>query len=715
MRVPFGRGIRGLKSRGCRVFALGILALFGAGAAHAQAITRFVRDTGNINFVSTGGSLRNSDTNTCNLNTTSTTALSGIPNGTTIRNAYLYWGGSGGTADTSVTFNGNTVTATRTFAATYTGVTPSLPYFGAFANVTSIVNTTRNGNYTFGGLAVVTGTPHCDVSAVVAGWSLIVIYESATERLRAINLYDGLAPFRGSQVVLNPDGFRVPATNIDGRIAVFTLEGDPANSDQMNGVDEALRYNGSLLDDGINVTGSVPLTQQFDGTVNTQGISTSYGIDVDQYDISALLSPGQTSGTTTYSAGADLVLLMAQIVSATSDPAVDLGITLSHTGTFVSGGTGTYTITVSNATGVEREDNTVTVTDTLPAGLTYNSSSGTGWSCSAAGQVVTCTHAPTINPGASLPALSLVVNVAEAAAASVTNSVQVSTPSYEVVTSNNTATDITATLDPNVSTSTKTVVDMNGGEASPGDTLRYTITITESAGGQARNVSVTDDVPDDVTFGGFVSVPAGAAPTFTAAPAGANANGIVNVTGINVPASSSVTVVFDVTVVAGTLPGTDINNTATLNNPNGPENNPAAPAVVVNPSLIPSAGTKFVYLHRTAAGVRSLSRIVPTAAETNEAVANGTPDAFTITPALQTAFSISANPIPVRLWLTRSGNSPGARTVTVTLTSSSGFSTSVNPSITPPNSTTTPDRVRVLTAERDWRARSRRARRSRSP
>jgi uncharacterized repeat protein (TIGR01451 family)/fimbrial isopeptide formation D2 family protein len=687
MREPSGHGIRGLMGRGC-LFALLVLALFGANAVQAQAITRFVRDTGNINFVSTGGSLRNSDTNTCTVNATSTTALSGIPAGTTIRNAYLYWGGSGGTADTQVTLNGNAVTASRTFAATYTGVTPNLPYFGGFANVTSLV--TGNGSYTFGGLTIVTGTPHCDVSAVVGGWSLIVIYESASERLRAINLYDGLAPFRGSQVILNPDGFRVPAANIDGRIAVFTLEGDPANSDQMNGIDEALRYNGTLLDDGINVTGSVPTIQQFDGTINTQGIATSYGIDVDQYDISALLSPGQTSGTTTYSAGADLVLLMAQIVSATSDPAVDLGVTVSHTGTFVSGGTGTYTITVSNAAGTEREDNTVTVTDTLPAGLTYNSSSGTGWTCSAAGQVVTCTHAPTINPGASLPPLSLVVNVAQAAAASVTNSVTVSTPSYELVTSNNTATDVTATIDPNISTSTKTVLDVNGGEVSPGDTLRYTITLTESAGGQAVNVSLTDDVPDDVTFGGFVSIPAGATSSFTAAPAGANANGIVNVSGITVPASSSVTVVFNVTVVAGTLPGTNINNTATLNNPNGAENNPAAPTLVVNPSLIPSAGTKYVYLHRTAAGVRSLSRVVPTAADTTEPVANGTPDLWTITPALQQTFSISANPIPVRLWLTRSGNTPNARNVTVTLTSSTGFSTSVNPSITPPNSITTP-------------------------
>ncbi len=220
---------------------MGVLALLGAGQAHAQAITRFVRDTGNINFVSTGGSLRNNAHQHLHAqHHEHHGALSESRTAPRSCNAYLYWGGSGGTADTSVTFNGNTITATRTFAATYTGVTPSLPYFGAFANVTSIVNTTRNGNYTFGGLTVVTGSPHCDVSAVVAGWSLIVIYESATERLRAINLYDGLASLRGSQVVLTSDGFRVPATNIDGRIAVFTLEGDPANSEQMNGVDEAL-------------------------------------------------------------------------------------------------------------------------------------------------------------------------------------------------------------------------------------------------------------------------------------------------------------------------------------------------------------------------------------------------------------------------------------------------------------------------------------------
>ena len=48
-------------------------------------------------------------------------------------------------------------------------------------------------------------------------------------------------------------------------------------------------------------------------------------------------------------------------------------MTTTHSGNFVAGSTGQYTITVSNAAGMEREDNTVTVTDTLPTGLTFNS------------------------------------------------------------------------------------------------------------------------------------------------------------------------------------------------------------------------------------------------------------------------------------------------------------------------------------------------------
>jgi uncharacterized repeat protein (TIGR01451 family) len=674
MRVPSSRGIRGLLfgGRGC-LFLLLICALLGSREASAQTVARSSRETGRINFVTTGGSLRNSSTNTCNLNSTSTTALAGIPATTTIRAAWLYWGGSGGTADTSVTLNGNTVTASRTFAATYTGVNPNLPYFGAVADVRTIVQNTGiggNGNYTFGGLGVVTGSPHCDVSAVVSGWALFVVYEGAGERVRAINIFDGLQAFRGGSITQTPNGFRVPNSNIDGRIGVFTLEGDPANSEQMNNIDEALRYNGALLDDGINVTGSDPLVQQFDGTINTAGISTSYGIDVDRYDISALLTPGQTSGTMTYSSGADLVLLMAQIVSATSDPGVDLAAAITHSGNFVAGGTGQYTITVSNVAStplVEREDNTVTVTDTLPAGLTFSAASGSGWTCGAVGQLVTCTHAAPLNVGASFPDITLTVNVLESAPPNVTNTVVVSTPSFELSTVNNSASDTAVTIDPDLSASTKTVLDLNGGDAAPGDTLRYTITLTESAGGQAVNVAVTDHVPANSTFNGFVSIPAGSTSAFSPPPNGDNDKGLITVSGITVPASSTRTVVFDVTVdnvTAGAL----IANTATVANPNGPDATPVAPTIIVLAGQMPGNGTKQLYLW---SNQQRLSRTRPTGTHNAIDLDEGGSTTFTLNPALQTALTLNAGNFNVNLLLQRTDSTATGRTVRVVLSNSS--------------------------------------------
>ena len=673
MRVPSVTGARGERALGrLLLLCLGVLLLLSGGRAFAQIGTDpFVRETGRINFVTTGGSLRNSSTNTCSVTGTSTTMLSGVPTtpGTTIVGAYLYWGGSG-SLDNSVVFNGATVTANRTFSTTYSGVSPSLPFFGAMADITSrnIVNV--NANNSFSGLTVTTGSPHCDVSAVVSGWSLIVIYQNPNERVRAVNLYDGLDWFRGRQITLTPGGFRVPNTNIDGRIAIFTLEGDPANSGAMSGVSEALRYNGSLLDDGLNVAGSDPTVQQFDGTINTQGIQTSWGIDVDQYNISALLSPGQTQGTTVYSSGEDLVLLMAQIVSATSDPGVDLGITKTHSGSFVAGSTGQYTITVSNSSAalIEREDNTVTVTDTLPPGLTFASGTGTGWTCSAVGQVVTCTHAAPLNVGASFPPLTITVNVLETAAATVTNTATVTTPSFELNAANNTVSDVTDIVFPDLSTSTKSVQDLNGGEANPGDTLRYMITLTESAGFAAGGVSVVDHIPANVTFGSVVSIPAGATSSFQAPTNGDNDNGILTVSNISVPANGSRTIVFDV-VVANVSPGANIDNEAAVNNPNGPDATPAAPTVQVSPSQIPGAGTKQLYLWSNS---QRLSRIQPTG--THNAVSingNNQSTTFTLNPSLQTALTLNPGNFTVNLLLARTGNQFNTnRNVTVTLTNS---------------------------------------------
>ena len=96
-----------------------------------------------------------------------------------------------------------------------------------------------------------------------------------------------------------------------------------------------------------------------------------------------------------------------------------------------------YTITTSNV-GSAPSSGTITVTDTLDPNLTYVSATGSGWSCSAAGQVVTCTTSAVIAAGASAPPITLSVNVtvSGSTSTSVTNRVIVA-GGGETNTSNN--------------------------------------------------------------------------------------------------------------------------------------------------------------------------------------------------------------------------------------------------------------------------------------
>jgi trimeric autotransporter adhesin len=650
--------------------------------AQATPISRYTRFTGQYNYVATGGSLRSSATDACALAGSSTGTLSGIPAGANIIAAYLYWGGSGTTADTSVTFNGSTVTAggANVFDEVIADGT-GREYFGGVADVTGLV--TGNGSYGFTGLTVDSGGNYCSTATVVAGWSLVVVYGASSEPLRAINIFHGLQTFLASSISLVPDGFRIPSTGINGKFTAITWEGDPGNSDPSGGFSESLRFNGTTLDDGIVPAGSVPTVQQFDGTISNFGVgtATSYGVDVDTYNISSLLLPGQTSATTYYSAGGDRVLLAAQIVSVTSEPTVDLAITKTHTGNFTVGTNASYTLQVSNGTGpgVIAVDYPITISDTLPTGLTFVSGTGTGWSCSAAGQVVTCSHPNTgfLPPGQSLPALVLAVAVGNGVfgPANIAQNVTVANTAtitavgtFELNTGNNSSTDTATVLGSNLSTSTKTVADLNGGEAAAGDTLRYTITLRNSAGVATTGASIVDSFPANISSFSVVSVPAGASFTTTGSGTGANSTGALSVSGINVPANGNVTVVFDVGITTGTSPGATLDNTASIVNPAGVGASPAAPQVVVSPSQVPGSGTKQLYLWSSPG--RSLSRQQPAGTHNPVSIAgNNQSLTWVSTPGLQRNLSLAAGNYNVVLLLARSGTN-SARTITVSLSNS---------------------------------------------
>jgi mucin-19 len=120
--------------------------------------------------------------------------------------------------------------------------------------------------------------------------------------------------------------------------------------------------------------------------------------------------------------------------------AADITISKSHVGNFFQTQIGAiYTITVSNV-GTTPSAGTVTVVDTLPASLTATAMSGTGWTCTVA--TLTCTRNDVLANGATYPAITLTVNVAANAPASVTNTATVS-GGGDVNPANNTANDVT--------------------------------------------------------------------------------------------------------------------------------------------------------------------------------------------------------------------------------------------------------------------------------
>ncbi|MCG9893710.1 MAG: DUF11 domain-containing protein [Thermosynechococcaceae cyanobacterium MS004] len=126
-------------------------------------------------------------------------------------------------------------------------------------------------------------------------------------------------------------------------------------------------------------------------------------------------------------------------------PLNDVVMTKTHVGNFYQGQTGaTYSLVVSNY-GAQATSGTVTVTDTLPSGLTATAASGTGWTCNlntpSTGQV-RCTRSDALVSGSSYPPITLAVNVSDLAPSSVTNTATVS-GGGDYYTSNNTATDVT--------------------------------------------------------------------------------------------------------------------------------------------------------------------------------------------------------------------------------------------------------------------------------
>ena len=103
--------------------------------------------------------------------------------------------------------------------------------------------------------------------------------------------------------------------------------------------------------------------------------------------------PGNPDSTTTFPQ--QMLVDYVRVYQLTA-AAPSLSISKTHDGNFARGQNGaTYTVTVSDAVAGAVTSGTVTVADTIPAGLTLVSMAGTGWNC--AGN--TCTRSDPLNSG----------------------------------------------------------------------------------------------------------------------------------------------------------------------------------------------------------------------------------------------------------------------------------------------------------------------------
>ena len=262
----------------------------------------------------------------------------------------------------------------------------------------------------------------------------------------------------------------------------------------------------------------------------------------------------------------------------------DLTIDKSHTGNFFQGQVGaTFTIVVTNA-GNAPTIGTVTVTDTLPAGLTATAIAGTGWTCTAP-PTLNCTRSDALAPAASYPAITLTVDVAANAGTPLVNSTTVS-GGGEQNTSNNTDTD-SVTIDNGPDpTITKTHVG-NFFQGQVG--AAFTITVTNNGGvATVGTITVTDALPAGLTATSISGT------GWTCAPPG----GPCTHPGPLAPAASLPVLTLIVDVAANA--GSPLQNVATVSGGGdvNPANNTATDTVTVaggpDPTIAKShAGTFF--------------------------------------------------------------------------------------------------------------------------
>ena len=282
-----------------------------------QSVSLYQQFNGRFDFTFIGNTMNpaeNSFQTTPTIFTSSSANLS-LQSADQVQAAYLYWAGSG-TGDFNVNLNANAIAAERTFLFQRIVGTEVYDYFSAFANITSLVQSTGNGNYTLSNLDVTEFIDqHFQNRTNFAGWAIIIVYKNNALPLNQLNVYDGLQNIPIGQVTQPAIALTITLNSLnvidnnDAKIGFLAWEGDSGIA-----VNESLRINGALIS-------SLPLnppTNAFNGTNTFTNSAELYNMDLDVYPIQNNIAIGDTSAVIKLTSGQDFVMINAVVTKLNS-------------------------------------------------------------------------------------------------------------------------------------------------------------------------------------------------------------------------------------------------------------------------------------------------------------------------------------------------------------------------------------------------------------
>ncbi|KAA9039363.1 DUF11 domain-containing protein [Ginsengibacter hankyongi] len=306
-----------------------------------------------------------------------------------IKLARLYWGGRIRNSDFDLTAYANqTIKLRKGTSVPYSNITAlgiekitivsGYSQYQAYADITDFVKNSGAGTYEVGNAPLSTGA--IDNGGNNGGWCIVVVYENDAVNYNSIRIYDGFQQVYNNGNPLSNSvtltGLNVPSGQLaagDAKMGVLAWEGDA------NLAGDYLKINGNLFSNTTN-----PVDNLWNGTITDNGLHVSsknpnytnqMGLDIDQFDMGTGYGIFPNAGSITLEFGTTSDKYFPGLFSfiiRMKDPTINIDNTVSDANNnHFANLNEVLTYTLKGENSGPGNANSVVITDTLPATVTY--------------------------------------------------------------------------------------------------------------------------------------------------------------------------------------------------------------------------------------------------------------------------------------------------------------------------------------------------------